>query len=1366
MFGSIAENPMMEPSYSFVPRFLSGESSWIGHIPFAYDLVRFLRPSLLVELGTWNGDSFFAFCQSVADHALSTRCYAVDHWKGDDQAGQPSDAQFERVQAYCSATYPVFAYLMRTDFASASSEFNDQTIDLLHIDGMHTYDAVSGDFATWFPKVRSGGVILFHDTCVRSSEEHPDFGVWKLWDELKGQHRTFEFSHAYGLGILIKNDNPEIEAWLHAASETSLSDYYSWRGTDLVAIACGRKACGQRDEFAAQLQDALAKQRLSAIECDSLRNERDALRDERDALRDERDALRDERDALRDERDALRDERDTLRDERNALRNERDALRRQIIQSGERIAKLDSDVEHLKVTRFEAKRECHSIKTSLSWRLTWPLRVLRDASAAFLNQLKRRRNLSLTAQMHVSSTAERAIAAIESTERRPSPSPNLDAERSLVQNPHLPASNANELASFWTPGRHRGRKIAFISGEPQTPGHTYRVRMHAEALAKAGADVRVLRVDELADNQGYVEAADAVVIWRAAWCKEIESATSAARKSGTKIIFDVDDLMFDPALAKTDVIDGIRSQGFAESIVADFYGRMQTTMVAADFCICATRPLGTAMRGFQKPVFVLPNGFDEERYRRSRRAAADQAAAGSDGLIRIGYAAGSRTHQKDFACAVGAVARVLREHPECRLVLFRHESSAGNMNCLIPEEFPELDGLDGQIEWRGLVPVDDLPSELVRFDINLAPLEVGNPFCEAKSELKYFEAALVGVPTVASPTVPYAEAVKHEVTGFLATGAEEWYDAIKRLVMDPELRRRMGAEALFDVLWKFGPERRAELAAGILEQVVSGSAAAARVFELELRRTQLWRVPRIESAEFEIVFESGARAASEVAVVVPLYNYAGYVVEALESVKAQTIPQRELIVVDDCSTDHSLSVASDWLRNNAVEFTHVALLKNRENAGLALSRNTGFLFSDARFIMPLDADNTIEPRCLERCLEVINATGAAAAYPTIREFGDAGGLFSADHWKPTQFAGGNYIDAMALVRRAAWSAVGGYRRMQAMGWEDFEMWCRFIEHGFWGAWVSEPLASYRVHGTSMIQTVKYEVEKQRQLIAEVHELHPWLDVAALRRTWSEAAFAKKEQTAVGPGKSESGSIANISGTEPRPRSRQRLEEIVPLLRCPASGCKLRIESEQALVTEDGSRRWPLKRGRPIFFGSPEDVRVFPDTHLSNPIPVLAMKLIEEAQGPVLNMSAGGTRFWLPNVVELETALFRNTDIVGDGHALPFGDGVFDAVLAINAFEHYREPDKAVSEILRVLKPGGRVFIHTAFLQPLHEPPWHFFNCTKFGLLEWFSPFEIISLKYPRISIRSTRWHGRLTRCSPCFRRSAAPRPASGLGQCH
>jgi len=208
---------------------------------------------------------------------------------------------------------------------------------------------------------------------------------------------------------------------------------------------------------------------------------------------------------------------------------------------------------------------------------------------------------------------------------------------------------------------------------------------------------------------------------------------------------------------------------------------------------------------------------------------------------------------------------------------------------------------------------------------------------------------------------------------------------------------------------------------------------------------------------------------------------------------------------------------------------------------------------------------------------------------------------------------------------------------------------------------------------------------------------------------------------------EAGQPLITDGTEPRPRHRRRLEELLPLLRCPVTGQKLELVSESHLMTVDGSRQWPIVDWHPIFFGSAAETRRFADSHLSNSVPPQALNMIKNVRGPVLNISAGGTRTYLPHCIELETAIFRNTDIVGDGHVLPFADGVFEVVLAINAFEHYREPDRVASEILRVLKPGGKVFIHTAFLQPLHEPPWHFFNCTKFGLLKWFDRFEVEKL---------------------------------------
>jgi SAM-dependent methyltransferase len=194
----------------------------------------------------------------------------------------------------------------------------------------------------------------------------------------------------------------------------------------------------------------------------------------------------------------------------------------------------------------------------------------------------------------------------------------------------------------------------------------------------------------------------------------------------------------------------------------------------------------------------------------------------------------------------------------------------------------------------------------------------------------------------------------------------------------------------------------------------------------------------------------------------------------------------------------------------------------------------------------------------------------------------------------------------------------------------------------------------------------------------------------------------------------------------RPRDAARLAELMPILRCPETGLPLDRAGDSELVSRDASRRWPIVSGRPCLFpglGKPVDH----GDHLSNPICEDAERIIAAADGLVLNLSAGGTRRWRPNVVEVEAGIFRNTDLLADVHSLPFVDNAFAAVVALNAFEHYRDPFAAAREIRRVLKPGGTLFIHTAFLQPLHEPPWHFFNATRYGILEWFRDFETVRI---------------------------------------
>jgi glycosyltransferase involved in cell wall biosynthesis len=189
---------LTQDSFSYQPFYQSIVDSWHPHRPFGYDLMAHLKPKTLVELGVHYGDSYFTFCQARKEKNLQTICYGVDHWKGDSQAGEYGEEIYQRVSEINAESYASFSYLLRMSFVQASKQFSDDSIDLLHIDGFHSYSAVSEDLETWLPKVRPAGVILLHDIAVRQN----GFGVWKLWEKLKNQFPHFSFKSGYGLGII------------------------------------------------------------------------------------------------------------------------------------------------------------------------------------------------------------------------------------------------------------------------------------------------------------------------------------------------------------------------------------------------------------------------------------------------------------------------------------------------------------------------------------------------------------------------------------------------------------------------------------------------------------------------------------------------------------------------------------------------------------------------------------------------------------------------------------------------------------------------------------------------------------------------------------------------------------------------------------------------------------------------------------------------------------------------------------------------------------------------------------------------------------------------------------------------------------
>jgi Methyltransferase domain len=200
----------------FEPKSIQLPNAWVGHMPFAAWVIRELTPNIFVELGTHSGNSYFSFCQSITDSDSATQCFAVDTWQGDEHAGQYQDEVFDAVNAHNISNYAKFSQLLRMTFDEAAAKFPAQSVELLHIDGLHTYEAVRHDYETWLPKLAPGAVVLFHDTNVHER----NFGVWKLWQELKMLHPGhMEFMHSHGLGVLQLNnaaDNKKI-SWLNTA---------------------------------------------------------------------------------------------------------------------------------------------------------------------------------------------------------------------------------------------------------------------------------------------------------------------------------------------------------------------------------------------------------------------------------------------------------------------------------------------------------------------------------------------------------------------------------------------------------------------------------------------------------------------------------------------------------------------------------------------------------------------------------------------------------------------------------------------------------------------------------------------------------------------------------------------------------------------------------------------------------------------------------------------------------------------------------------------------------------------------------------------------------------------------------------------
>jgi Methyltransferase domain/Glycosyl transferase family 2 len=265
---------------SFVKPEILTFSAWSELVPALFSLFSIIRPRRFVELGTHNGMCFFAACQASKVMNLDTQCIAIDNWIGDPHASFHSKDVFNNFATTIRDTYPDQFYI-KANFEHALECFDEQSIDLLHIDGFHTYEAVKADFDGWLPKMSSRGVVLLHDINVHER----GFGVWRLWDELKTKYPSFALFHSHGLGIVLVGRQPSVFSEAVEALQTNLGlkqivrAFYESIGPLSVE---NRRAAGQQHMPSSAFQHYMPS---SETEIENLRQELTQCNYEKDVLR-------------------------------------------------------------------------------------------------------------------------------------------------------------------------------------------------------------------------------------------------------------------------------------------------------------------------------------------------------------------------------------------------------------------------------------------------------------------------------------------------------------------------------------------------------------------------------------------------------------------------------------------------------------------------------------------------------------------------------------------------------------------------------------------------------------------------------------------------------------------------------------------------------------------------------------------------------------------------------------------------------------------------------------------------------------------------------------------------------------------------
>ena len=278
---------------------------------------------------------------------------------------------------------------------------------------------------------------------------------------------------------------------------------------------------------------------------------------------------------------------------------------------------------------------------------------------------------------------------------------------------------------------------------------------------------------ELGKLMNYMEFIDVAVIIRYRWNEALEGFMEECKKRRIKTVFDVDDLVYDTKYLH--VLINTFGVDFSSHSMYDlwfaYFSRLSMTGSGCDACLTTNRLIMEKMSGyFGKPGYVIPNFLNTEQVQTSARLLAEKTRKGFEKPFVIGYFSGSPSHKNDFELVSAELEKLMEENSGISLKVAGFMEMPRNLGKYLK---------NGRVKRVPFKDFRELQKEIAEVDVNIVPL-LDNVFTNCKSELKFFESAIVGTVTCASPTYVYGRVIKHGENGYLCRQGE-WHDVIEGL---------------------------------------------------------------------------------------------------------------------------------------------------------------------------------------------------------------------------------------------------------------------------------------------------------------------------------------------------------------------------------------------------------------------------------------------------------------------------------------------------------------------------------------------------------------------------------------------------------